>query len=214
VNVRPDRSFDGDSAVGAYWLSRCEGFTVRAGRRELGVVEEVTCTEPIGLARSLLVRGARKRRIDSADVVAVIPARQVLVVRPRAETARVVQLAARTGPAAARGGRRLLTVGRTGVSLLALVVSSAAEVVAALARWLWPIVQRGSRRGARAGRRGSVAAARLAWAWTRRAAVWLEAALRRARERIALAIEAVRSRGEEPDEPLPEAESAFPEPTP
>jgi hypothetical protein len=35
---RDDAAFARETPVYTYWLSRCEGFSVRAGRRALGVV--------------------------------------------------------------------------------------------------------------------------------------------------------------------------------
>ena len=56
-----DRSFPNGSPVCEYWLSRCEGFTVRAGHRTLGVVEEVAH--------------------EGRHANAVVPARRVLLTR-------------------------------------------------------------------------------------------------------------------------------------
>ena len=39
--VDSDRTFPSESPVCAYWLTRCEGFTVRSESRVLGVVESV-----------------------------------------------------------------------------------------------------------------------------------------------------------------------------
>ena len=39
--VDSDRTFPRESPVCAYWLTRCEGFTVRSESRVLGVVESV-----------------------------------------------------------------------------------------------------------------------------------------------------------------------------
>src|SRR5207253_8604341 len=49
--IDSDRTFPSDSPVCAYWLTRCEGFAVRSGRRELGVVESIA-GGPLGLAQT------------------------------------------------------------------------------------------------------------------------------------------------------------------
>ena len=81
--LAPDRSFPNGSPVCDYWLSRCEGFTVRAGHRTLGVVETVAHDGLAPRADSLVLRKRHHRtrplRID--DVLAVVPARRVLLVR-------------------------------------------------------------------------------------------------------------------------------------
>lgn len=79
--IAPDRSFPNGSPVCEYWLSRCEGFTVRAGHRTLGVVERVAHdgrhTDTI-----VLRKGRRRHRtLPTNDVLAVVPARQMLLTR-------------------------------------------------------------------------------------------------------------------------------------
>ena len=79
--IAPDRSFPNGSPVCEYWLSRCEGFVVRAGHRTLGVVEEVAydgrVTDGLVLRRGL----HRRQRLPADDVLAVVPARRVLLIR-------------------------------------------------------------------------------------------------------------------------------------
>jgi hypothetical protein len=81
--IAPDRSFPNGSPVCEYWLSRCEGFTVRAGHRILGVVENVGHYADGGRADTLVVRKRhrRARRLATDDVLAVVPARKVLLTR-------------------------------------------------------------------------------------------------------------------------------------
>jgi len=76
-----DRSFPNGSPVCEYWLSRCEGFTVRAGHRTLGVVEEVA--HEGRYANAVVLRKGRRRRraLPTDDVLAVVPARRVLLTR-------------------------------------------------------------------------------------------------------------------------------------
>jgi hypothetical protein len=78
-----DRSFPNGSPVCEYWLSRCEGFTVRAGHRILGVVDEVEHYANGGHADKLVLRRPRRRHrtLTTGDVLAVVPARKLLLAR-------------------------------------------------------------------------------------------------------------------------------------
>lgn len=90
--LAPDRSFPNGSPVCEYWLSRCEGFTVRAGHRTLGVVDEVEHYANGGHADKLVLRRPRRRQstLPTGDVLAVVPARKLLLARrqERAKPAR------------------------------------------------------------------------------------------------------------------------------
>lgn len=81
--IAPDRSFPNGSPVCEYWLSRCEGFTVRAGHRTLGVVEAVAHRAGAGHADTIVLRKPhrRKRALATDDVLAVVPARKLLLAR-------------------------------------------------------------------------------------------------------------------------------------
>jgi hypothetical protein len=80
--IHSDRTFPSDSPVCTYWLTRCEGFTVRSGRRELGVVESVA-GGPLGLAETLQVHSRhRQRLLDAGQVTAVVPGRRLLIAAP------------------------------------------------------------------------------------------------------------------------------------
>ena len=81
--IAPDRSFPRGSPVCDYWLARCEGFTVRAGHRILGVVENVGHAAGAGRADTIVVRKGRRRArtLGSDDVLAVVPARTMLLAR-------------------------------------------------------------------------------------------------------------------------------------
>jgi hypothetical protein len=83
--IAPDRSFPNGSPVCEYWLSRCEGFTVRAGHRILGVVETVEHYAGGGRADKLVLRKPHRRRraLTTDEVLAVVPARKVLLARRR-----------------------------------------------------------------------------------------------------------------------------------
>ena len=88
--IDSDRTFPSDSPVCAYWLTRCEGFTVRSGRRELGVVESVA-GGPLGLAETLHVHSRyRQRLLDAGQVTAVVPGRRLLIVAPAPSRVRPV----------------------------------------------------------------------------------------------------------------------------
>jgi len=83
--IAPDRSFPNGSPVCEYWLSRCEGFTVRAGHRVLGVVDTVEHFAKGGRADNLVLRKPHRRRrtLATDDVLAVVPARKLLLARRR-----------------------------------------------------------------------------------------------------------------------------------
>jgi hypothetical protein len=118
--VDSDRAFPRESAVWAYWLTRCEGFTVRSGSRVLGVVESIGGSGTLGHAETLIVRSRYKQRVlDVAEVTAVVPGRQLLIsVREPAPP--------RLRPAGA-------TAVRTVAHVLALVATMLARLVAFLA---------------------------------------------------------------------------------
>jgi hypothetical protein len=80
--VEGDYLFAGETPVCAYWLTRCEGFSVRDGKRELGVVESIACDWPLGRAETLRLRSGRARTLVPAEnVVAVVPAQQLLLAK-------------------------------------------------------------------------------------------------------------------------------------
>jgi len=100
-----DRSFSRESPVCDYWLSRCEGFHVRAGGRTVGVVETVAASDSLGHAEELLVRRRRRGVVISVDqVLAVVPGRREVLARRRPGRLRAGYAAAR--PVAAAGARR------------------------------------------------------------------------------------------------------------
>ncbi|MDE3024180.1 MAG: hypothetical protein KGI93_01285 [Acidobacteriota bacterium] len=113
--IAPDRSFPNGSPVCDYWLARCEGFAVRAGHRTLGVVESVGYDG--GRAGSVVLRksGRRRRTLHTGDVLAVVPARRVLLARRRRHAAPAM--------------RRVYAAGRP-------VAMSIALALRALALWL------------------------------------------------------------------------------
>ena len=126
--VDSDRAFPRESAVWAYWLTRCEGFTVRSGSRVLGVVESIGGSGTLGHAETLIVRSRYKQRVlDVAEVTAVVPGRQLLIsVREPAPS--------RLRPAAATTTRTLSHAFAGVAALLARVVAYLAPRVAVAAR--------------------------------------------------------------------------------
>src|SRR5581483_1795393 len=93
--LAPDRSFPNGSPVCEYWLSRCEGFVVRAGHRTLGVVETVAHDATGGRAdRIVLKKRHRRRALDAGEVLAVVPARKMLLARRHQHAKLLVQNAA------------------------------------------------------------------------------------------------------------------------
>jgi hypothetical protein len=126
--VDSDRAFPRESAVWAYWLTRCEGFTVRSGSRVLGVVESIGGSGTLGQAETLVVRSRyRQRVLDAGEVTAVVPGRQLLIsVREPAPP--------RLRPAAATTAGTLSHAVAAVAALLARVVAYLAPRVAVAAR--------------------------------------------------------------------------------
>lgn len=128
VMIAPDRSFPNGSPVCDYWLSRCEGFTVRAGHRTLGVVVETVAHDPAGgRADTIVLRKPRRRlhALPADDVLAVVPARKVLLVRRHHHA----------GPAIRRGYATAATV-------VAAVAERTATLLLALTRWIVATLRR------------------------------------------------------------------------
>jgi hypothetical protein len=143
-----DRSFSSGSPVCRYWLTRCEGFTVRSGARTLGVVETVDLGDPLTGADAVVVRSKRRRRrvVPAQQVLAVVPARQLLLARrqPRLRRTRDVAVpATRSVRVAARAAARGLLVA---AAALARAVEVAAPVVIAIAKvaaaFVWALARR------------------------------------------------------------------------
>jgi hypothetical protein len=125
--LAPDRSFPNGSPVCDYWLSRCEGFTVRAGHRTLGVVETVAHGAGAGRADRIVLkkRHRRRRAIDADDVLAVVPARKMLLARRHQHAKLLVQHAAKQ----VEHGVEVAT------PIVADIVMRAASAVWRLVRW-------------------------------------------------------------------------------
>lgn len=122
--VAVDRSFPNGSPVCDYWLTRCEGFTVRAGHRTLGVVDSVDHDPAGGRAKTIVLRRRRlgRRTLASGEVLAVVPARKVLLAR-RHEHAKPALKSAQH------------TVGKATPVVMAYITGAAAALWA-LMRWI------------------------------------------------------------------------------
>jgi hypothetical protein len=141
VALPAEQRFARSSAVGRYWLARCEGFRVQSGSRDVGRIEQVRCASWQGDAYSLVIKGYGRRISVSVD--------RVLEVDPWAETVVL---------APSRRLRKQLS--RSAVA--ATKVSEAARVAAKGARRYAPIVVERSRVATSAAERGS----RRAMAWS------------------------------------------------
>jgi hypothetical protein len=121
VSERGEAVFSRDSPVLSYWLTRCDGFEVRKGRRGLGEVQEVASHDPLGRAQVLRVRSFSRQKLLPADrIAAVVPARRLLIVE-REPSAFHLRAAGRT---ALGQGRRLVRAGsRTGAATAPYVTS-------------------------------------------------------------------------------------------
>ena len=128
TDVVPERSFEQDSPVHAYWLARCERFTVRSGRRA-GTVERVELDDSLR-PQSLAVRFAFRRAVVPADEVqAVVPAKRLIVVEPAPTSRRSPAVAS-----ARTVSRRAVHAGRTaGVAAGRAVVMAAGWLAVAVA---------------------------------------------------------------------------------
>jgi hypothetical protein len=125
--LAPDRSFPNGSPVCEYWLSRCEGFVVRAGHRTLGVVETVAHDGGGGRANRIVLKKRHRRRALSADeVLAVVPARKMLLARRHQHAKLLVQSAAHR----VEHGVGIAT------PIVADIVMRAASTVWRLVRWV------------------------------------------------------------------------------
>jgi len=178
LDVVPARSFDGSSRVSAYWLANCEGFRVRSGRRR-GVVLDVALDAPTGRPEYLVVRyGLARKVVEVAEVETVVPAEELLMVRPRERrTSRALMVvAAEIAPAARRArdvaGRAARASGRSSLRAARLGGRYSRRAAAATGH---TSVRLGATTG-RASVRFAAATAR----GTRRLARWLEPRVARA----------------------------------
>lgn len=141
------RTFDKDSPVTAYWLTRCEGFRVSGVRGEAvveGAVYDEDPLEPVALRVRRGQHGQSKTRLVPVDAVeAICPVRRTLYVRrPRSAASRAAGGISALGPHGRRATRRT------------------SQGMAAAWRYSAP-------RAAAAGRAGGTAA-RAQWPWIRR----------------------------------------------
>ena len=147
---RGETVFSRDSPVLEYWLSRCDGFTVRRGHRGIGEVERVATHDFLGRAEVLRVRSALGQRLVPADrVAAVVPSKRLLLLDREPS---VIGRAARS--TWRRRGRvgTLAAIAAGHVTALARVcavrVGRVARVVEVWMRRVEGAVERAARRGA------------------------------------------------------------------
>jgi hypothetical protein len=171
--VSATRSFEARSPVSRYWLARCEGFTVRTGRRVLGAVAEIGGTDPFGSAEYLVVRRPALRRarrvVPAASVTEVIPASRTLIVEApeRAAAARGRHVL----PAVRAAAPVTAWLARTTLALLGMLLRLTVILLAVSARLLLRLAAELRRRlpsVLAAGRHG-LALTLLALAWLVRA---------------------------------------------
>jgi hypothetical protein len=150
---RAVRSFGIDSPVRDYWLTRCQGFDVKAGARVVGRVEEILCAADPTAAAALVIRSGRLRRRER-----VVPVGRVLSVVPAAGTLQMADVVPgpRRRDAIAPGGA---AVARHAWALAWLAVRLAGRFIAwsaprlgrlaltavAAGRARWPLVVRAAR---------------------------------------------------------------------
>jgi len=148
------RRFPRSSAVGRYWLARCEGFRARTGSRDIGRIEEVRCSTAQGDAYSLVVKGHGRRVAVSVD--------RVLEVDPWSETVVL---------APSRRLREQLGRSTVAASRMSLATATAARVTANGARRYGPaVLDQGQRAASWSGPRARHGAL-LAWSWAVRALI-------------------------------------------
>jgi len=75
------RSFDRQSPVTAYWLTRCEGFRVRAGRDGASSGRRPRRSGALGRLHGDPLRARARRLVPAEAVDAVVPAERLLVLR-------------------------------------------------------------------------------------------------------------------------------------
>ena len=168
MELPAEQRFPRSSAVGRYWLARCEGFRARSGAREVGTVEQVRCTSWQQDAYSLVIKAHGRRVSVSVD--------RVLEIDPWGET---VELAPR------RRLRKHLGRSAEAAGKMSIVTAKAARMTARGARQYAPVLLERSRDAASAARRGSTRAA--AWSAPRARRGTLIMARMAARAAVALA---------------------------
>jgi hypothetical protein len=202
--LRP-RTFDKDSPVTAYWLTRCDGFQV-AGRRGLTTVERAVYDDDPLHPSALEVNRIRRRGtklVPVEAVEAVCPMRRILYLRrrPSAPTRAAVGGVYALAPYGRRAARTTATTATALWAFGAPRVRASARAGAAAAREQWPAARHGGIAFGKASARGAAAfaafaaAASVAFArFIRSAYRWLAPrAARLARASFAFARRGVRS---------------------
>jgi hypothetical protein len=177
---RGDAVFRRDSPVLEYWLSRCDGFAVRRGRRAFGEVQGVATQDHLGRAQVLRVRSLSRQKLLPANrVAAVVPNRRLLILEHEQTTLR------RGADAVVAQRHHVVRGARTAADQRQHLVRAARAVVrqshgvarAAVATWV--AAKPHLIAIARSCANGAERVARLTLLWTRRAGVWLEREVRR-----------------------------------
>jgi hypothetical protein len=182
---RGEMVFSRDSPVLDYWLSRCDGFTVRSGHRGIGEVERVATHDYRGRAEMLRVRSALGERLVPADrIAAVVPSRRLLILDRRpSRVGRAARSTWRHRGRVRRLGASIATHLLAFASLCGRVIARCVRVVEVAMRRVEGAVERAAKRGTpvalATGERGAVQAARLARA-TKRGGARLDGHVRHA----------------------------------
>ena len=145
MGLPAEQRFPRSSAVGRYWLARCEGFRARSGARDVGTIEQVRCTSWQQDAYSLVIKAHGRRVSVSVD--------RVVEIDPWAET---VELAPR------RRLRKHLGRSAEAAGRMSIVTARAARMTARGAQRYAPVLLERSRDATSAVRRRS----RRAGAWS------------------------------------------------
>jgi hypothetical protein len=141
------RTFDKDSPVTAYWLTRCEGFRVSGVRGEAvveGVVYDEDPLEPVALrVRRGQHNRARTRLLPVDAVEAVCPVQRILYVRrPRSAASRAVGGVSSLGPHGRRATQRTSQGMAAAWRYSAPRAAAASRAGGAAARAQWPWIRR------------------------------------------------------------------------
>jgi hypothetical protein len=191
---RGDAVFRRDSPVLVYWLSRCDGFAVRRGRRAVGEVQGVATQDHLGRAEVLRVRSLSRQKLLPADrVAAVVPSRRLLILEhEQTRLRRGARAVVAQRHHVARGARALVAQRHHAVRGAHAVAEQRHRVlrgahavlrqrhgIARVAVASWVAAKPHLVAAARACANAAERLARLTILWTRRGGAWLEREVRR-----------------------------------
>jgi hypothetical protein len=176
-----DAVFWRDSPVLEYWLSRCDGFAVRRGRRAVGEVQGVATQDDYGRAELLRVRSLSRKKLLPADrVAAVVPGRRLLILdQEETSVGRGARAVLDRRHHVARGAR-VLAAQRRWVAPAARSAYDRRHGVARVAVASWVAARPHLVAAARAVARVTAELARLTVLGLRRGATWLDREVRHA----------------------------------